>query len=240
MTTKRICLWSSPRNLSTALMYSFAQRPDTVVIDEPLYAHYLLATGVNHPGRGKVLQGQENKGEKVIEHILHHDFGKPVVFCKQMTHHLVDVSLDFLQKVSNIIFIRDPKQIIASYAQVIRDVKMQDIGIDKQWELYHFLKEKQQDFAVVDSGEILKNPEKVLSQLCDALGIPFYEEMLSWPAGPKPEDGVWAKYWYSSVHKTTRFSPQETSNRSLPDYLLPLYDECRHYYDLLCDHSIKA
>ena len=240
MTTKRICLWSSPRNLSTALMYSFAQRPDTIVFDEPLYAHYLLITGADHPGREEVLGSQENDGSKVIHHLLNNQFAKPVVFYKQMTHHLVNISFDFLLNVSNIIFIRDPAQIISSYAQVIRDVKKEDIGIHQQWELYNFLVEKKQPFIIVDSGEILKNPQKVLSDLCDALEIPFYEQMLSWPAGAKPEDGIWAKYWYSNVHKTTHFAPQPTSNRELPAYLQPLYAECRQYYNLLSQHAIKA
>ena len=240
MTTKRICLWSSPRNLSTALMYSFAQRPDTIVFDEPLYAHYLRITGAPHPGRDAVLRSQENDGYKVIHHIVHDDFLKPVVFFKQMTHHLADISFDFLEQVSNIIFIRDPKQIISSYAQVIRDVKMDDIGIDKQWQLYNFLLERKQSFIVIDSSEILKNPPTVLSFLCIDLDIPFYADMLSWPAGPKPEDGVWAKYWYGNVHQSTHFAPQQTSNRELPPYLEPLYQECKVYYDKLYDHSIKA
>jgi len=240
MNTKRICLWSSPRNLSTALMYSFAQRPDTIVFDEPLYAHYLRVTGANHPGRTEVLHSQENDGNKVVNAIIHTTYDKPVVFFKQMTHHLVEVQTDFLQDVFNIIYIRDPKQIISSYAQVRPDVNAQDIGIEKQWELYNLLITYQQPFVVLDSGEILKNPEKVLTALCEALQIPFYKEMLQWPAGPKPEDGVWAKHWYSNVHKSTHFEKQETSSRELPDYLQPLYLESKRYYDSLYKHSIKA
>jgi hypothetical protein len=221
-------------------MYSFAQRPDTIVFDEPLYAHYLRVTGAVHPGRGAVLRSLENDGNTVIEQIIHGRFTKPIAFFKQMTHHLADLHLDFLQEVSNIIFIRDPKQIIRSYAQVIQDLKMQDIGIDKQWELCQFFIQKKQPFVVIDSGEILKNPKKVLSALCIDLEIPFYTDMLSWPAGPKPYDGVWAKYWYGNVHKSTHFTIQESSSRELPDYLQPLYLESKKYYDQLYQHSTKA
>ena len=240
MTSKRICLWSSPRNLSTALMYSFAQRADTVVFDEPLYAHYLRVTGTEHPGREDILQSQENDGAKVIAQIVKEDFEKPVVFFKQMTHHLVDVNSDFLFDVFNIIYIRDPKQIIASYAQVIEEVTMDDVGIEKQAWLYNFLTERKQPFIVLDSAEILKNPEKVLTAVCDSLDIPFYKEMLFWPAGPKSYDGVWAKHWYKNVHQSTHFAQQETSNRELPTYLMPLYEQCKQHYDLLSQHSIKA
>jgi hypothetical protein len=236
----RICLWSSPRNISTAMMYSFAQRDDTVVVDEPLYAHYLKITGIDHPGRDETLQSQENDGEKVVQQIILGEYDKPVLFLKQMTHHLVNISLDFLQRTKNIIFIRDPKQIIASYSQVRSDVNMQDIGIEKQWELFNHLIENNLSCIVLDSNEILKSSKNVLNQLCDALQIPFTEKMLYWPAGAKPYDGIWAKYWYQNVHESTGFEKQKTSERLLPEYLQPLYEESKIYYECLYPYSIKA
>ena len=240
MATKKICLWSSPRNISTAMMYSFASRPDTIVFDEPLYAHYLVKTGITHPGNDEILASQENDGERVVNDIILKDYDKPVSFFKQMTHHLFELNEDFLSEVSNIIFIRDPRQIISSYAKVRPDVTMQDIGIEKQWQLFNSLVEKKIIPVVLDSNEILKNPEGVLQQLCVALAIPFYKTMLHWKAGPKKEDGVWAKYWYENVHKSTGFEMQKTSNRALPKYLEPLYFESKKYFDLLFTYSLKA
>lgn len=240
MNTKRICLWSSPRNLSTAIMYSFAQRPDTLVFDEPLYAHYLKLTGSDHPGTEEVLQSQEQDGQKVVENVLLAPYEKPIAFFKQMTHHLIALDERFLAKMINIIFIRDPKQIIASYAQVRPNVTMQDVGIARQWELYNTLISNKHSCIVLDSNEILKNPQKVLTQLCEALEIPFDKSMLHWPAGPKSEDGVWAKYWYANVHKSTGWQKQETSSRELPSYLEALHQEGKVFYDLLYQHSIKA
>ncbi len=240
MATKKICLWSSPRNISTAMMYSFAQRPDTIVFDEPLYGHYLRITGVQHPGNGEILQSQEQDGNKVVKKIILADYEKPVSFFKQMTHHLVDLDEIFLSLVSNILFIRDPKQIISSYAQVRPDVNMQDIGIEKQWRLFEQLGKNKLKPIVLDSNEILKAPEKVLKDLCAVLHIPFYPEMLHWHAGPKKEDGVWAKYWYENVHRSTGFETQKTSSRPLPRYLEPLYNESKKYYDHLFQYSLKA
>jgi Sulfotransferase domain len=238
--TKRICLWSSPRNISTAMMYSFAQRPDTIAFDESLYAHYLRVTGIDHPGKEETLASQENDGEKVVQEIILGKYDKPVVFFKQMTHHLVELNEDFLGKVCNILFIREPKHIISSYAVVRPNVTMQDIGMEKQWYLFNSLKEKNYHCIVLDSNEILKAPEKILCSLCDASGIPFYKEMLHWKAGAKKEDGTWSKYWYENVHKSTGFEKQKTSDRALPEYLEPLYHESKKYYDLLYQHSIKA
>lgn len=221
-------------------MYAFAQRPDCTAVDEPLYAHYLRVSGIQHPGRDEILQSQEQDGDTVMHRFLHDPSQKEVVFLKQMTHHLLNIDTSFLSRTFNIIYIRDPRQIISSYAQVRSEVTMDDIGIAAQWGLFQFLQSKNYACLVLDSAEILKNPTKVLSQLCEALTIPFYESMLQWPAGPKPEDGVWAKYWYSNVHKSTGFQQQPTSTRPLPDYLQPLYQESKVYYDLLFPHSIKA
>lgn len=222
------------------MMYSFAQRQDTIAFDEPLYAHYLRVTGVIHPGQEEILAAQENNGNKVVKELMLSDFDKPVIFFKQMTHHLVELDESFLAQIKNILFIRDPKQIISSYAQVRPDVSMQDIGIAKQWELFNQLKKDNLHCVVLDSNEILKSPEKVLSDLCAAIDIPFDKAMLHWPAGPKKEDGCWAKYWYDNVHRSTGFERQSTSSRSLPEYLEPLYSESKKYYDQLFEHSIKA
>ena len=157
-----------------------------------------------------------------------------------MTHHIVDIDTNFLNKTVNIIYIRDPKQIISSYAQVRKEVIMEDIGIAAQWQLYQTLQNNHFSCIVLDSGELLKNPERVLNKLCELVEIPFDSAMLHWPAGPKQEDGVWAKYWYDNVHQSTSFEKQPTSNRPLPEYLQTLYKESKVYYDLLLPYSIKA
>ncbi len=221
-------------------MYSFAQRPDTIVFDEPLYAHYLRVTGIEHPGNDEILASQDQKGENVVRDVILADHRKAVAFFKQMTHHLVDMNEDFLFDVSNIIFIREPKQIIRSYSEIRPVVTMPDIGIEKQLYLFNKLTENGNKPVVLDSNEILKDPPKVMRQLCDSLNIPFYEAMLHWQAGPRPEDGVWAKHWYSNVHKTTGFEKQASSSKPLPEYLLPLYEESKQYYDQLYIHSLKA
>ena len=237
---KRICLWSSPRNISTALMYSFAQRSDTKVIDEPLYAHYLAKTNADHPGREEILADMENDGEKVVENIILGEYSEKVVFMKQMTHYLILMDESFLDKVTNVFLIRDPKQLISSLAQVIPVVNMNATGIKRQHELFHKLSDENNRPIVIDSGEILKNPELALSQLCNALDIPFEKSMLYWQPGPIEEDGIWAKHWYENVHMSTGFEKQHTSSRELPENLIELYNESLPLYKNLYNHSIKV
>jgi len=241
MSVKRICLWSSPRNISTATMYSFAQRSDTTVIDEPLYAHYLLQSGIQHPGRQETLKSMENDGQKVVEEVILGPCATSILFMKHMTHHLVNIDTSFMDKTDNVLLIRHPYEIIRSYSKVIAHPEMADVGVKQQYELYLELEKKGKLAAVVDTNEVLKNPRKIWEQLCLKLGIPFDEQMLSWPAGARPEDGVWAKYWYHNVHNSTGFQPYNPKERvTLAPHLEALVAECVPFYEFLFQYSLKA
>ena len=234
---KIINLISGPRNLSTALMYSFSRRPDTKVIDEPFYAHYLETTGTDHPGREDTLRSMSTDINKVLDDIFNRNECE-VLFLKNMAHHHQQMDLSFLDKMTNLFLVRNPKQLIASFAQVITSPNMKDIGLKKSWELFN--KIENQNPVVLDSVEILKNPKSLLSKLCDNLEINFFEEMLSWPSGGIPEDGPWAKYWYKNVHSSSGFAKQKTSSRELPKNCESLYLEALKYYNKLKVNSISA
>jgi hypothetical protein len=235
----RINLWSGPRNISTALMYSFAQRSDTQVVDEPLYAHYLKTTGISHPGKEEILASQLNEGKEVIDNVILGDYPASVVFFKQMTHHLVNISLDFLGQTKNIILIRDPARVLESYHKVIDLPVLADIGIQQSYDLYHFLIKSNWPVIVLDSAVLLSDPPRVLNLLCRELEIPFEERMLQWPAGPRIEDGVWAKYWYDNVHKSTGFSPLSEGRTVLSPALESIKTEALPFYDFLKQYSIQ-
>ena len=235
---KKICLWSCPRNVSTALMYSFRSRHDMLVFDEPLYAHYLRVSQSIHPGREDVLASQENDGNKVIQDLILRNYKKHCFF-KLMTHFLVDINKDFLKEVTNVIFIRDPKEIIFSYSKVIKSPKMSDIGIKMQYDLFKDLDKTNNTPIVLDSRILLQNPAVILDKLCRLIGIPYFEEMLGWERGPKNEDGIWAKYWYDSVHNSTCFLPYKKVNIKLDSDQNDLYQESLPYYEFLTKKSIK-
>lgn len=239
--SQRINLISGPRNISTALMYSFGNRADMIAVDEPMYAYYLDHSGVVHPGGVEVMADLPTQMDEVLKKYFYQDLGGHSLFIKGMAHHYLGLSeLSFLDDFKNIFLIREPAKLIASFAQVIDPPTMQDIGLKMEWELYKYLIDRDQKVMILDSGEILKNPHKVLSQLCEHIGIPFSDEMLSWPKGPKSFDGVWAKYWYKNVWESEGYEKQKTSERIFPDHLKPLLKEAELYYDLLFDQSIKA
>ena len=235
---KIICLWSCPRNISTALMYSFAQREDAQVFDEPLYAHYLKASGVNHPAREEVLQSLENDGNKVVQGVILQK-SKKVLFHKLMTHFLIDIDTTFLSKVSNIIFIRNPEEIIASYSKIIPNPKLGDIGVKQQYELYLSLEKKDNTPIILDSKYLLQNPELMLNKLCNILEISFDKKMLKWKKGARKEDGIWAKNWYANIHNSTGFLPYTKKEITLSENNMTLAKKCKPYYKFLTAKSIQ-
>jgi hypothetical protein len=183
-------------------MYSFAQRKDTIVVDEPFYACYLSKTNVIHPGKDDILRAQSSD-EEIVRQRIFKEHEKPVLFIKNMAHHIEVLEGSFLPKCTTIFLIRNPKQIIASYAEVIDNPGMRDIGIEYEFRLFQKLRGNNP--IVIDSGLMLENPESILRQVCARVKIKFENEMLCWPAGPKEYDGVWAPYWYSNVHQSTGF-----------------------------------
>ncbi|WP_229719405.1 sulfotransferase-like domain-containing protein [Winogradskyella schleiferi] len=237
---KRICLWSGPRNISTALMYAFAQRNDTKVFDEPLYAYYLKnhpEAHKYHPGSEAILDTMENDGEKVVDMMLN-TCEKPVLFFKHMTHHLLGLKRDFMKNTINIILTRNPKEMLPSFDKVIKNPSLHDVGYALHVELVNYFKAQGIQFAVLDSKNVLLNPEQILEKLCEFIEISFDKNMLSWHPQQRKEDGVWAKYWYDNVHKSSGFIKYKAKGDPFPEHLIPLLEESIPHYNTLLKFSI--
>lgn len=236
----RLSVWSGPRNVSTALMYSFRERPDTVVLDEPLYGHYLRVTGAGHPGEKEVMAAMDCDGDRVVREVILGPCERPVLFMKNMAHHLVELDRSFLSRLTNVLLIRDPKEMLPSLAEQLPDPTLRDTGLAKQAEILDLILERDEEPVVLDAKHLLLDPPGVLRIACEKLGISFYEAMLSWPPGPKPEDGVWARYWYDSVHASTGFAPYRPKTGPFPERLEPLLLECRPFYERLRRFAITT
>jgi Sulfotransferase domain len=238
----KIAMWSGPRNLSTAMMYSFAARGDCAVWDEPFYAAYLAATGIDHPMRQAVIDAGEVDPARVAQRcLMPAPDGKTIYYQKHMTMHMVpEFDLEFIRGLTNVFLIRHPARVIASYAKKREAPTLVDIGFVQQAQLF----ERVADWLghaplVFDSAEIRRNPQTSLKNICHALGIPFTENMLHWPAGPKPYDGIWAPHWYNAVHASTGFDAPEGDLPDLPETYRPLLDAALPYYDQLIRHVVS-
>ena len=226
-------MWSGPRNLSTALMRAWQNRGDTAVWDEPFYAFYLSATDTNHPGAAEVIAAGETDWPRVVERLTGDVTGnRAVFFQKHMTHHLLpEIDRAWMDEVENCFLIRDPREVIASYARVRDKVDAEDVGILQQAEIFDFVASRRKRAPLVlDARDLLDNPRGILRALCEGLGIEFTENMLSWPPGPRPSDGVWAKHWYRSVYESTGFKPHLPRAHCLPARLEPLARESERHY----------
>jgi hypothetical protein len=220
-------------------MYSFAQRPDTFVVDEPLYGHYLSRINIDHPGREELLENLEKDGEKALKSLLKLGEGSHHIFIKNMAHHYFNLPYEYLLHFTNLFLIRDPKDMLLSLINQIPNPVMRDTGLRRQWELFNFLIECGQIPLVLDAKILLTDPEKILNIICEKAGITFNGRMLSWPQGPKEYDGIWAKYWYQSLHLTTGFMEYRSKEEDLPDRVRSLYQQCLVYYQRLYNFSLQ-
>jgi hypothetical protein len=229
----RIAMWSGPRNLSTALMRSFGNRRDTAVEDEPLYASYLAATGLEHPGREDVIAAQDPDAATVIRRLVGPvPDGRRIWYQKHMSHHLreglEDLVSGWLDRLRHAFLVRDPARVIVSFSKVVASPTPEDLGLPQQLRLLERLRSQGLDPPVVDAADIRRDPRRALSELCRRLGIPFDEAMLAWPPGPRESDGVWARHWYASVERSTGFAgPEEGPPLKVPQALRGVLAECQ-------------
>jgi hypothetical protein len=233
----RLAMWSGPRNVSTALMRSFGSRSDTLVVDEPLYASYLAATGLEHPGRTRILASQPTDWRLVAQALTGPlPPGTAVHYQKHMAHHLLpDVSREWLARLTHAYLIRDPRRVVGSYAKVRGEPSLADLGYPQQVEIF-----RRHGGPVVDAAELLRDPAGVLAALCAAVGIGYDPAMLAWEPGRRDTDGVWAPWWYAGVEASTGFAAPDPRPVRVPDRLATLVEAARPYYEELAEHRLTA
>lgn len=237
----RIAMWSGPRNISTAMLRSWGARADTAVYDEPLYAHFLIATGIDHPGAAETIATYETDWRKVVAEITGPiPDGKTIWYQKHMTHHLLPgMEMGWIDGLTNCFLIREPREMLTSYIKVRPDINMDDLGLPQQRALFdHVRSQTGRVPPVIAAKDVLQNPRRILGLLCDAIGVPFDEAMLSWPPGPRPTDGTWAKYWYASVERSTSFGPYRPKDDPVPPRYANLLAECEQLYAEMAKHKL--
>jgi hypothetical protein len=235
-------MWSGPRNISTALMRSWENRPDTAVIDEPFYAFYLQATGKQHPGSQEIVAQSETAVGKIITTLTGPvPRGCAVFYQKQMTHHLVPgIGREWLLGLTNCFLIRDPAEVIVSYLKKNHTgVEVDDLGFVQQLDIFEYVREFTGSTPpVIDAADVLRRPEQSLRLLCRAVGVEFDRAMLSWPPGLRPTDGMWAKHWYNEVARSTSFEPYQAKTHEVPDQFARIHDQCRACYEQLYQYRL--
>lgn len=235
-------MWSGPRNISTAMMRSWEARGDTAVVDEPLYAHYLLRTGLDHPGAAEVIACHETDFDRVVATLTGPAPGEPAIqYQKHMTHHLLPgMDTSWVCALTNCFLIRDPGPMLISLAKVLPNPTLEATGLPQQVELFERERARLgRTPPVIDAWDVLSDPARTLALLCAATGVPYTDRMLSWPAGPRTTDGVWARHWYAAVEKSTGFGPPERRDEPVPERLAPLLRQCQPLYESLHAHRLR-
>jgi hypothetical protein len=241
-TPLRIAMWSGPRNISTAMMRAWENRGDCAVSDEPLYAAYLAATGIDHPMREQVIAAGDTDWRRVTDALTGPSpDGQPIWYQKHMTHHLLPgMDRGWITGLTNVLLIRDPREVVASYLKARATVTPEDIGLPQQAELFEMLSEQGNPPPIIDAGEFLQAPEAYLRALCAHLGVDFTERMLHWPAGRRDSDGVWAPHWYARVWESTGFEAPTTGGEiELTAAATDVAEACMPHYHSLHEQRLR-
>lgn len=235
-------MWSGPRNISTALMRAWEQRGDCAVSDEPLYAHYLAATGLDHPAAAEVIAAGDTDIARVTAALSTGPApgGRPVWYQKHMSHHLLPgMDLAWVHGLHNVFLIRDPALVVASYVKSRAQCEPADIGLLQQAELFDRVAQRQGRAPLVIDGErFLQDPARHLRAVCADAGLAYTERMLHWPAGPRDSDGVWAPHWYAAVWRSTGFEPWQPREAVLDDAGRRVAEACRPAYERLLPQAL--
>lgn len=225
-------MWSGPRNISTAMMRSFGNRPDCTVVDEPFYGYYLKATGSEHPGRDEIIARMDCDWQSVARAMTAGPVPTPVQYQKLLTHQILpEVDLSFTDALINCFLLREPVRAIASYARIRPDFALNDLGFPQQLAIYRYVAARApRPPLVVDAIEVLSDPRAALGRICAHVGIPFMEEMLRWPPGRRETDGVWAPHWYAAVEASTGFEPPPAGEVEVPVRYRGMLEEANAIY----------
>jgi len=243
MQPTRIAMWSGPRNISTAMLRAWENRDDTWVVDEPLYAHYLTQVTVAHPGVDEVIAHHETDWRAVVATLtgpIPH--GRAIYYQKQMAHHwLPHIRGDWVLSLTNAFLIRHPAEMLPSLLAKMGLPTLSDTGLPQQVEIFRFVRDRTGTTPpVLDAEDVLLDPRTALNSFCEAVGVPFSERMLAWPAGRRETDGIWARHWYEAVERSTGFEPYRPRDRKVSPELEPLLAECMPYYEELRQHRPRS
>lgn len=239
--TIRIAMWSGPRNLSTAMMRSFSSRADTFVSDEPFYGAYLKDTGDPQPMMDAVIASMDCDWHSVARTLEGPaPDGSAIWYQKHMPHHMEGpIDIADLHGMRHAFLIRDPVRVAASYAGKRTDIRPEHLGVTRQREYFDRMADREGVAPpVVDSADILADPQAMLAKLCAALGIAWDPAMLRWAHGPHPQDGIWGSHWYDKVNASTGFGTPLGPLPKLAAEYARVADACRADYEALREHAL--
>jgi hypothetical protein len=240
MKPTKIAMWSGPRNISTALMRSFENRNDTFVSDEPFYGHFLKHSKVDHPLKNDIINSLDTNWESISKYLKGQiPKKKSVWYQKHMAqHNIKTLEMSWINELNNCFLIRSPKEVILSYIKKFKLSSINQLGFSQQFNLFKYIEQQNKEIIIIDSNDLLTNPEHILKLLCKKLNIPFSNKMLSWRSGSRATDGIWGKHWYNNVRNSTSFNSYKKNENKLPKQYQHINDECVKYYEFMYERRI--
>lgn len=203
-------MWAVPRSRSTAFLRMMIERGDFLCLHEPFCALRDLGSVELANARGEICR--LNELNAVIDHILALADEKRV-FVKETTDHDYEDAFGsglFAEHVRTTFMIREPVRTVASHLRKSPGATISDIGYRSLTKIGQHLIARGNDFLVIDSDELVRDPASTIRAYCEFSAIPFDPASLNWAPGHRRE---WqrAQHWHDEVAETAGFQQQATT-----------------------------
>ncbi|MGI9621341.1 MAG: sulfotransferase family protein [Acidimicrobiales bacterium] len=243
---KILALWAVPRSTSTAFEWMMRTRGDMSCWHEPFGEVWyqgeipdwprLQPDSVRTPGLT-----YESRWAELLA-----DLERGPVFIKDFPHYLDALRSDeFLSHFDHSFLIRDPARTITSMYKHWPDFDIRETGFVEQRRLFDELTELIGNAPpVIDSDDLLTNPEGVVGAWCDAVGIPQRPEALRWEPGPREEVSWWdGGAFHENLKNSTGLTAQPRTSIDIseaPARVRYVYEQLRPHYEHLYAHRIAV
>ncbi|NBT29928.1 MAG: sulfotransferase family protein [Gammaproteobacteria bacterium] len=213
-----LALWAVPRSTSTAFEWMMRQRGDFDCLHEPFGEAWYQG---EEPLWPRFKQGDKTTPgltlESVWDSIKTKAKAKPV-FLKDFPHYINHIwNSEFLSHFTHSFLIRDPAKTITSMHSKWPDFDELEVGFPEQRALFDLVTALNgKPPPVIDSDDLLEDPERMTRIFCEAVKIPYRAEALRWNAGGDPSQFSWwdGGSFHANLAKSTGLSRQ---TRSYPD-----------------------
>ncbi|MCA0905962.1 sulfotransferase family protein [Ruegeria marisrubri] len=242
---KILALWAVPRSTSTAFEWMMRQRGDLDCLHEPFGEAWYQG---EDPLWHRFQPGDVTTPGLTLDSVwldIQQRAKRGPVFLKDFPHYINHMwDAEFLSHFTHAFLIRDPAKTITSMYKQWPDFAEGEVGFPEQRALFDLLTALNgTPPPVIDSDDLLEDPHGMTRAFCDAVGIPFIQEALTWEPGGDPSALSWwdGGSFHGNLAKSTGLAPQTRTHIDIadaPDRVKQVHRRMKPHYDHLYRHRL--
>lgn len=239
-----VALWAVPRSTSTAFEWMMRQRGDLRCFHEPFGEVWYQGEDPDWPRLEPDSVRTPGLTYESVWQNLQAEAQAGGVFIKDFPHYITSFWTDeFLSNFTHSFLIRNPAKTVTSMFKHWPDFDVAETAFAEQRELFDRLTETHGKPApVIDSDDLLADPHMVVAAWCEAVGVPFLANALSWEPGARDEVSWWdGGSFHQNLRDSVGLQPQPKTSIDIedaPQRVQDVVQELLPHYEHLWQHRI--